>query len=263
MKRLNILAIELNSSWKDKEANIKEVERRVLAAPSDIDLVILPEMFSTGFVTGELDEITELSETSFGDTMTRIHKLAEQRNMAIAGSFIARTNIKIYNRAFFIEPSGEEYFYDKYHLFGIGNESKGYSSGSSLPPIIRYRGWNIMPIVCFDLRFPAFCRNQDLKYDVLLVIANWPFARAFAWKQLLIARALENSCYVCGVNRSGKDEYGIDYGNQSSFAVDFKGNVVSHYFTEDMFVTALDPDVLISYRKKFPVHLYADHFDIL
>lgn len=262
MKRLNILGIELDSVWQDKTANLEAVECRLKAMPDEVDLVILPEMFSTGFVTSGKDAIEALSERNIDDTVTTLARWAKEYNVGIMGTFIARTNAKIYNRAFFIEPSGDEHFYDKVHLFSIGNESEIFSAGTEPAPVIRFRGWNIMPVICYDLRFPVFTRNVANKYDLLVVMANWPKSRAYPWHQLLVARAIENLCYVCGINRCGIDGAGLDYGNGSSVIVDYKGTPISASYGEDMLLASLSSDDLDRFREKFPAYKDADSFDI-
>ena len=153
----------------------------------------------------------ERTLTSFFNVRRTLAEVMKKYNVAIAGSFIARTANKIYNRAFFIESSGDETYYDKHHIFSIGGEQEVFTAGDSQPRVVRYRGWNIMLAVCYDLRFPVWLRNTNNKYDLLLVVANWPKARIYTWEHLLIARAIENECYVCGVNRIGQSPSGIEY----------------------------------------------------
>lgn len=262
-KDLRIIAIEFDSIWCDKEANLKRLDNYLSTLNVDCDLVVLPEMFSTGFVINSKETINNLAEKNTEYTIQAIADLANKYNIAITGTFIAKTLSKIYNRAFFIEPSGDSYFYDKYHLFSIGQESEYYSSGKCLPQIIRYRGWNIMPIICYDLRFPVWCRNTDNKYDILLVMANWPKQRQYSWQQLLIARAIENQCYVCGVNRSGIDSDNNDYASGSSIIVDFKGNMISETISSNIIYGGLDRQSFTTFKDKFPVWKDADDFNLV
>ena len=176
---------------------------------------------------------------------------------------MASTAGQIYNRAFFIEPNGEDTFYDKKHLFAFGGEDKVYKAGFTQAPVIRFRGFNVKLIVCYDLRFPVFCRNVNNAYDVLIVVANWPHSRQQAWKQLLIARALENECYVCGVNRSGTDSSGVEYGEGSSFVIDFKGKIIGQRTDGAVIEAELRPDALLQFREKFPAWRDADSFTLL
>ncbi|MBR6282900.1 MAG: nitrilase family protein [Muribaculaceae bacterium] len=231
--------------------------------PPGTDLVVLPELFTTGFLTGDRDLAIGLAERNTGDTITQLHRLAAEYQVAIAGSFLAATATQLYNRAFFIEPSGDDTFYDKRHLFTFGGEQQVFNAGHTLAPIIRFRGLNIKLIVCYDLRFPVFCRNERNSYDVLLVVANWPVARQQAWQQLLIARAIENECYVAGVNRCGTDPNGIEYGQASSVVVDFKGRIVAKRTTSSSLVGAqFLPAELARFREKFPAWRDADDFTI-
>ncbi|MDY3932107.1 MAG: nitrilase-related carbon-nitrogen hydrolase [Muribaculaceae bacterium] len=260
-RNLNICGIPLNSVWCDKQSNLEALEQNLSTQPSTIDIVVLPEMFSTGFVINDKNQVAELAERNIDDTIYCIKKLSAKYNIAICGSHIARTNTRFYNRAFFIEPSGDEVYYDKHHLFSYGNEQTVYSSGNSLPPIIRFRGWNIMPIICYDLRFPVWCRNVGRKYDLMIVMANWPKVRERAWDQLLIARAIENQCYVCGINRTGTDGNSIVYPDDSSYIIDYKGNIISEKRNEIIFAS-LDYEKYSKFNEKFTALSDADSFSI-
>lgn len=251
----------MDSSWCNKEANIELLEDYLHTMPSNTDLVVLPELFSTCVITDDEEEINRLSERNTGETLGKLRVLAKQYNVAFVGSFIAKTEPKVYNRAFFIEPNGESYYYDKRHLFG--SENKYYTKGDSLPPIIRYRGCNIMLIVCYDLRFPCWCYNTNLKYDLLLVVASWPKVREYAWEQLLIARAIENQAFVCGSNRSGSDINGLEFPELSSKIYNFKGEQIGTKVTSNSMWASLDLNVLNEARQKFPVWKDADDYDIL
>lgn len=259
--KLNIYGINLNTSWANKEENLLKLERELKIIPQDTDLVVLPEMFTTGFQTDNAEIINSLAEKNSGETIFRLQKLAEKYKTAIAGTFLAKSNTKFYNRAFFIEPSGEYTYYDKHHLFTMANEDKFYSAGEKLPPIIRYRGWNIMPIICYDLRFPVWCRNVNRKYDMLLVLANWPKVRLNAWEILLKARAIENQCYVCGINRTGVDNNNIEFPSNGSFIIDYKGNSISNNLNVNI-IASLDKESLENYLKKFPTWKDDDEFSL-
>lgn len=266
---LNIAAIEYDIAWGDKKANLSIVADAISRLPHGIDLVVLPEMFSTGFITESRQRATELAERNTQETMETLKKLSSTHNIAIAGSFLAHTASQLYNRAFFIEPGNDETFYDKRHLFRMGGESVIYTGGKTMPPQVRFRGWNIKIAICYDLRFPAWCRNRferDKPYDLLLVTANWPKARLHPWKTLLSARAIENLSYVCGVNRSGTDPQGIDYGAGSSGLYDFKGLACTpQAITVDggkILLFTLDRQSLDHFRQKFPAWKDADQFTI-
>lgn len=261
-KKLNIAIIEDNIIWGDKTSNLQQLERNLQQVPSGTDIVILPELFSTGFDINNPEKMKSLAEKNIEQTILSLKQLASQYNLAITGSFLARTANKIYNRAFFIESSGDEYFYDKRHLFSVGGENCIFSVGTEQPKVIRYRGWNILIAVCYDLRFPVWLRNNDNKYDLLIITANWPKSRIYTWQQLLIARAIENECYVCGCNRIGNSTSGIEYSGDS-MAIDFRGVPIAKRNGESPIILAtLNGDKLSSYRENFPVWKDFDQFEL-
>lgn len=221
--KLRVAAIALDIAWCNPDENIAVVGRAMELLEPDTDLVVLPELFSTGYI-GDETALAEVAQSNGGSTIATLKTLAERYNVAIAGSFAARTGNHFFNRGFFIEPSGDETFYDKRHLFSLSSESKVYTRGDNRMPIIRYRGWSITMMVCYDLRFPVWSRNRANAYDLLLVPANWPHARAYAWEHLLIARAIENQACVVGANRSGVDDYGVY--DDGTYIFDAMGNQV-------------------------------------
>lgn len=259
-RNLKVTLIEEDIKWGEKDANLAQLRHNMQNMADDTDLVILPEQFSTGFMTGNREQATELAERNTGETMRLLHQLAQEYRTAICGSFLANTATQLYNRAFFIEPNGEETFYDKKHLFAFGGEDKIYNAGHQGAPIVRFRGFNIKLVICYDLRFPVFCRNVNNNYDLLIVVANWPKSREYAWRQLLIARALENECYTIGVNRCGTDPNGVEYGEGSSIAVDFKGRIIAQRMTSPIITAELSPALLAQFREKFPAWRDADSF---
>lgn len=184
----------------------------------DTDLLILPETFATGFITSDKEHVREYAERNTGAIIEELKSLAKQYNLAIAGTFIADTGGSIYNRAFFVEPSGDETFADKRHLFTMAGEHKTFSKGHDRLAV-RFRGWNIAMVVCYDIRFPVWCRNVNNDYDLLLCVANWPEVRVGAWNALLPARAIENEAYVCGVDCKGTDLNGFTYDGSSGVCV--------------------------------------------
>ncbi len=246
--------------WADKEDNLLTIADMLGRIDSDTDIVVLPEMFATGFVT-DMSIVSSLAEPNTGKTIEMMHRLSQKHNFAICGSFIAATADGYYNRAFFIEPSGDEAFYDKKHLFSIGDEGKVYNSGEFKSPIIRFRGWNINLVVCYDIRFPLWCRAIDNNYDILVAVANWPQSRSYAWNQLLIARAIENQSYVVGANRSGNDDYGA-YSIDDSIIVDFKGHKINNGAKSNVIYAVLDKNKLQEFRAKFPVWKDSDRFEL-
>lgn len=262
---MNISLLEGDIAWGDKETNIATLKKRITQIPKGTDIVVLPEFFTTGFMTENKDTILSLAEKNTDNTISELQKLAKEHGVAIAGSFIAKTASRIYNRGFIIEPTGDETYYDKRHLFSMAKEDAVFTRGNSLPMVLRYRGWNIMLIICYDLRFPEWFRNLDNKYDMLIVVANWPRVREYAWRQLLIARALENGCYVCGVNRTGIDNHGIEYSG-SSMVVDYKGQIIASNTPVNagkIINAALDLKALKEFRKKFPAWKDADKYNFL
>ncbi len=259
-RNLRVALIEDSITWADKEANLEQLRRNMQNIPEDTDLVVLPELFSTGFMVDDREAASNLAERNIDGTMNELHRLATEHNLAIAGSFLAHTAGQLYNRAFFIEANGDETFYDKRHLFAFAGEDKVYKQGFKQAPIVRYRGFSIKLIICYDLRFPVFCRNVNNGYDILLVVANWPKARENAWRQLLIARAIENEAYVLGANRCGEDPNGIAYSEGSSCILDFKGKLITERGTSPIIAADLSLPALARFREKFPAWQDADEF---
>lgn len=185
MRRLKVAIYPMKIAWADPEENLRNVESVLTHAQSDFDILVLPELFSTGFLQDN-QVISTLAEPVSGRTVTRLKELASGHSIAIAGSFLCRVGDCVYNRGFIIEPSGEETYYDKRHLFSLSSEHKVFTPGEHLPPVVRFRGWNISLIVCYDLRFPVWCRNMNQSYDMMLVPANWPSSRGYAWELSLI-----------------------------------------------------------------------------
>lgn len=258
---LKVATASLDITPGDKNANLDRLKKCVLEVAKDVDLIVVPELFSTGFSSNQ-EKMAELAETNGGNTVSELRRLAMENNIAICGSFLVKTGTAIYNRAFFIEPNGDETFYDKRHLFSMSSESKILSAGKLQLPVVRYRGWNIAVAVCYDLRFPVWCRNNGLKYDLLIIPANWPSSREYAWRHLLIARAIENQAYVIGVDRSGEDKFG-NYDNMS-MAFDYCGKEIatkSSGGTAD--IIALDHQSLDHWRNDFTAWSDADGFDIV
>lgn len=258
---LNVCLFPMNISWGDKAANFSLLEEVLPGIHPDTDLIILPEMFSTGFITSDKESVRELAERNSGYTVDFLKELSCRRNMAIAGSFIADTGGSLFNRAFVIEPCGDAVFADKRHLFTMAGEHKIFSRGDSRLKI-RFRGWNISMVVCYDIRFPAWCRNVENDYDLLIAVANWPKPRVDAWNHLLKARAIENLAYVCGVNCTGTDSNGYEY-DGSSLAFDFKGkDITMSSPTSPLRYASLSYEKLEKFRQKFPAWNDADKFSI-
>lgn len=257
--RLRVAALPLDIKIGEKEVNIAAIEKAFAKLPESTDIVVLPELFSTGYIDNA-ELMNSLAEKNTDATIDRLKVLSERYSTAIAGSFLAYTAPHIYNRSFFIEPGGEETFYDKRHLFSVSNEGKIFTQGRDPLRIVRFRGWNIALIVCYDLRFPVWCRSQHNSYDMLIVVANWPQARAYAFEHLLIARAIENQCAVVGANRSGEDEFGVY--NDLTRIYDHLGKPVGQecgaFVAADLYRSKQD-----EFRRKFPAANDADSFTIL
>lgn len=245
--------------WADKTANLQKTEKQLAELAGKTDLVILPEMFTTGFCTDQL----ELAETMEGETVRTLQKWAKTYQLAITGSFIATENNKIFNRGFFIFPDGQIKTADKRHLFSIGGEDKFFSAGDK-QLIINYCGFNIKLLVCYDVRFPVWARNVNNEYDLLIYVANFPKNRIKNWDILLQARAIENQAYVCGVNCVGTDGLGIDYNGHSTL-LDFKASPLLSFPENETSIQTheLNIDPLLKFREKSAFWKDADKFNII
>ena len=255
---LRIAMLQYFIVWEDKQANLNKVASWLEKERPEADLLVLPEMFTTGFSM----KAAELSEPDEGETIDRVKYWARYFGMAIAGSFIARKDNYFYNRAFFVTPDGNSFFYNKRHLFSIGSEHTVFSAGKE-KVIVPYKGWNICLQICYDLRFPVWTRNAANGYDLLIYMANWPASRISSWNVLLPARAIENQAYVCGVNRVGEDGLQVKHNGYSSI-YDMKGKLLMEFEPEEegIKVTTLSLNALNEFRKKFPVWKDADRFEI-
>ncbi len=241
---MKIALIQSSLSWETPKANRNYFEEKINAITEKIDLIVLPEMFSTGFTMNP----SVVAETMEGETVLWLQSLAKAKKAAITGSIVIKENDNFYNRLVFVFPSGEIQFYDKRHLFTLAGEDKIYTAGEE-KLIVEYLGWKICPLICYDLRFPVFARNVE-EYDVLLYVANWPKVRIQAWDILLKARSVENLCYTIGVNRVGFDDNNFEY-NGHSQAVDFLGNsVLEPQETEGIFIVELNKEKLVETRNK-------------
>lgn len=261
---LSIAVVSLDIAYSDKQANL-DAASRAIRSLHDVQLAVLPELFTTAFISDEA-ATRALAETDSGQTVKTMLALSAETGIAICGSFIATDTDRknIYNRCFFITPDGGLTTYDKRHLFILGQEADIYTAGTELPPVVEYEGWRIAMAVCYDLRFPCWLRNSVVdskpRYDVMLLPANWPDVRAYAWHHLLIARAIENQAYFVGANRSGEDLHGT-YQDLSEI-VDFKGKPVAtanlschsgNIVTAELFLSKLN-----AYREIFPAWRSSD-----
>ncbi len=258
MSNLRISWIQNNIVWENPSANLSYYSNTIKELSGKTDLVIIPEMFSTGFTM----KAPTFADVPGGVTSRWMIAEAMQHKTAITGSFIVKENNHYFNRLLFVTPDGKTKTYDKRHLFRMGNENKHYSQGMN-QLIVEYREWKIMPLICYDLRFPVWSANLNIKYDLLIYVANWPWKRREVWKTLLKARAIENQAYVAGVNRIGKDGMNITYSGDSSL-YDFKGKRISgtNYFKPDISTYPISLSKLWEFRKKFPAWKDGDKFII-
>lgn len=260
---LNVAALPLDIIPGDIEANLSAATSAIAKLPVDTDLILLPELFNTGFRRSR-EFLERSAESVHGKTIDELATLASRRNAAIAGSFLCRTDSgAIANRGFILTPEGEPTFYDKHHLFSMGGEGKFIAAGANEAPVVEFRSWRIKLIICYDLRFPVWDRSTHTNpYDILLVPANWASSRSYAWTHLLIARAIENQAYAVGCNRSGADEYGT-YPVSETHIFDIMGKPIGSLSAEIPAVTAtFNADALATARRQFNVSADADRFTI-
>lgn len=230
--------------WQQPENNRNLIEKYLHTCNETFDLLILPEMFTTGFTMTP----SEIAESMNGITIQWLKNLAREKKIAVTGSLIIKEQEQFYNRLVFIFPNGTLEWYDKRHLFSLAGEEKVYTKGRE-KRIIEYKGWKICPLICYDLRFPVFSRNIE-SYDLLIYVANWPKPRINAWNTLLKARAIENMVYTVGVNRIGNDANQLEY-TGSSQVVDYLGNeILNAQENQGVFVVEIDKENMLETRKK-------------
>jgi len=266
---MKITFIQTALHWEDRTKNLEHFEKLFSKINNDQDLIVLPEMFATGFTMNPKKN----AEPANGESLAWMKKKAIEKNAVVTGSLSVSENGKFYNRLFWVDPSGIVQEYDKRHLFRMAKEDEHYTAGEK-KLITKIANWKICPLICYDLRFPVWSRNvftpdNSLKakgtwdYDVLIYVANWPQVRSHPWKSLLIARAIENQCYVIGVNRVGKDGNDFDHSGDS-VVIDPKGEIISatKAFAESVESLELSRTYLDEFRAVFPVGLDADRFTI-
>lgn len=270
MSSLSITIIQSILHWENKAANLSMFEQKILAIKEKTEVVVLPEMFSTGFSM----QPKLLAETMDGETVAWMKRMAAQKKIILTGSVIIEEGGNYYNRLLWVLPNGQLGVYDKRHRFAFAGEDNHYTAGSKRL-IASVKGWKINLQVCYDLRFPVWARQgtstqatpvdeekEGPEYDVLIYVANWPERRKHAWKTLLQARAIENQCYTVGVNRAGDDGNNIHYSGDSMI-VDPLGEVLhTKENEEDVFTIVLQKDKLDEVRNKFPFWKDADAFSI-
>ena len=258
MSALRVCLVQQPLVWQDPAANRARFEELLLPLAGRTDLVLLPETFTTGFSM----EVERLAEPVNGPSSAWLSGLAARLDAAVAGSVITAAGGRYYNRLLWAAPGAALLHYDKRHLFRMGREHEHFTPGRSAWSV-PWRGFNICPLVCYDLRFPVFSRRRPgLEYDLLVYVANWPAVRAAAWRQLLRARAIENLAYVVGVNRVGADGHGIAHSGDSA-AIDFLGQPLAEAGDDAALVQVeLRSGPLAAFRQKFPAHLDADRFTL-
>ena len=278
MAPLTVTTIQTNLAWENKAANLQMLEGKINSLEEKTEVVVLPEMFSTGFSMNT----ALLAETMEGETVEWMKAIAAKHKIILTGSLMIKENDRCFNRLLWMLPNGQFGYYDKRHLFAYGEEDKHYTPGNKRL-IASVKGWRINLQVCYDLRFPVWARNRLLQtdksfeesgsspdnneaavrpeYDLLIYVANWPERRNHAWKTLLCARAIENQCYVVGVNRVGRDGNNINHSG-SSLVIDPLGEVLYHMAEEeDIFTITLRREHLEDVRTKFPFWKDGDQFN--
>lgn len=263
MSSLTITTIQTDLVWEDKTANLERLQEKINAIEERTEIVVLPEMFSTGFTM----QPQLFAETMEGETIEWMRRMASDKRIVLTGSIIIKEDDRFYNRLVWMLPNGEYGYYNKRHLFAYAGEDQHYAAGNKRL-IASVKGWKINLQVCYDLRFPVWARQQlsdksSPEYDVLIYVANWPERRSHAWKTLLCARAIENQCYVVGVNRVGVDGKKINHSG-NTLIIDPLGEVLYHKADEeDIFTITLEKERLDEIRTKFPFWKDGDHFKIL
>jgi len=256
---LKITLIQSSLAWENKAANLEMFSKKIRKLKDNTDLIVLPEMFSTGFTMNA----SAMAEPINGNTVDWMRQMSALNNCVVTGSVIISEKKKFYNRLIWMKPDGRFLQYDKRHLFRLAHEEETYSPGKE-KLIVDLKGWKILPLVCFDLRFPVWSRRtKEVGYDLLLYVANWPERRVTAWSQLLIARAIENQCYVAGVNRVGNDGNGIYHSGESA-VINYKGEEISGISAHEEVVETIElhKEEMDDFRSQLPFLEDADHFTI-
>ena len=255
MRDLTVTLVQCQLAWENPADNRAQIEAMIRAHNQKTDIIMLPEMFTTGFSMNAIGN----AEPEAGDTLAWMQQLARDLDCAITGSIAVRAGDNVFNRMLFVTPEWHAH-YDKRHLFRMAGEHNRYGVGSDRV-IVEWRDWRIKLEVCYDLRFPVFSRNRN-DYDALLYVANWPAPRAPHWRALLLARAIENLACVAGVNRIGSDANGHDYSGDSA-AITAMGEYLADMLAgEGCSTVTFNGDDLIAYRQAFPAHLDADDFEL-
>ncbi|GAB3757614.1 amidohydrolase [Spirosoma pomorum] len=259
---MHLTFLQSNLYWHDPVANRAMFEEQIFSLPEHTDLIVLPEMFTTGFTM----EAAAVAEPMNLTTFRWLKQMAAQTGAVVTGSYVVKENGRYLNRLIWMQPDGQFDVYDKRHLFRMAHEDKTYSAGTARL-VKEWKGWRICPLICYDLRFPVWSRNKqagstEFAYDLLLYVANWPAARRNAWNTLLQARAIENLSYVVGVNRVGDDPKGNHYTGDSA-VIDFKGEVLFRETDKEVVhQQTLSLKSLTEFRASFPANLDADDYSL-
>ncbi|MEM7185038.1 MAG: amidohydrolase [Bacteroidota bacterium] len=257
MDTLAITIVQSHLHWENPEANRAHFTSLIEGLQTSTDLIVLPEMFTTGFTMNA----APLAESDDGPTLRWMQQIATQHDCAVTGSVIIKTDGNYYNRLYFVHPDQSIERYDKRHTFTLAKEHEIYTAGIQ-QLVVDYRGWKLLPLICYDLRFPVWARNT-MDYDLLLYVANWPKVRVSAWDALLKARAIENMCYCVGVNRVGLDGNGYEYTGHSA-VYDVLGTLISSSELEQEFVETvqLSKDHINTNRSKLQFLQDRDSFTL-
>ncbi|MCB0569711.1 MAG: amidohydrolase [Phaeodactylibacter sp.] len=254
MQDLRVTLVQSSLHWEDRAANLASFEKKLEGAAGHTDLVVLPEMFTTGFTMNAAN----LAEPMSGPTMAWMARQAAKLGATVTGSFIATENGRYYNRLIWMRPDGSYASYDKHHLFTLAGEHHTYTAGDK-QLVVGLHGWKILPLICYDLRFPAWSRNVA-GYGLLIYVANWPEPRRHHWRSLLAARAIENQSYTLGINCVGKDGNGFDYTGDTS-VFNYTGEELLHAAnTEGCFTLTLSHAEQVAFREKLPFLADRDNF---
>lgn len=263
MQDLKITLVQADLFWEEKEKNLGHISE-MLSDVHETNLIVLPEMFSTGFSMSA----KQLAESMQGNSITWMKETAQKKHAVVTGSLIIEEDKKYFNRLVWMQPDGDYLFYDKRHLFSLGDEHKHYTAGEKriFPEI---QDWKMLPLICYDLRFPVWSRQSspftemgNHPYDVLIYVANWPEKRSYAWKHLLIARAIENQCYVVGVNRVGTDGNGFHHSGNSC-VINAMGEILFEKEKAECEQTiTLSKQELLTTRRKLPFLNDRDEYEV-
>ena len=257
MENLRITTVQSMLHWEGIATNLHMFGEKTAMLKGRTDLIVLPEMFTTGFSMNA----AAVAEKMDGTAVHWMRDKSAELDAVITGSLIIEEGGRFFNRLIWMQPDGQLWYYDKRHLFTLAKEHETYTAGTK-KLTVKWKGWKICPLICYDLRFPVWSRNAE-DYDLLVYVANWPEKRSYHWRQLLIARAIENQCYTIGVNRTGEDKMGFQYTGDTS-VVDYSGKVVYRVSeAEDVFTFILSKEKMNRYREKLNFLNDRDKFEIL